>query len=252
MQAVSLVDTLTLWIADPSTDAADGDPNLFLIDRAIDMVRKWSGPEAPSVAYSIEKRIPAAAGLGGGSSDCAAALMGTAALLNQSIPSADLLEMAATLGSDVPFFLIKGTAKIEGRGDRVTELPDLSETWFVLASSGDPVSTGAVFSEIHSEEFGSGLATDVVLEHLRLGQVAFGGNDLTAAAIRACPSIEGVIQRLEKVAGAGNVQMSGSGGTVAAIFPSEHDARSALGALTDLPFAVVVRTVSRDETAASF
>jgi 4-diphosphocytidyl-2-C-methyl-D-erythritol kinase len=80
---------------------------------------------APDLAISVEKRIPSPTGLGGGSSDAAAVLRALAALWGLHWPPARLAEVAATLGSDVPFFLTGGVAHCTGRGERVEALPDL-------------------------------------------------------------------------------------------------------------------------------
>lgn len=146
MQTVSLTDTVTVRRSaedgvrlghvafEPSDLRVDdgvlnGDGNLAVrgVQSLVDDIRLDVG-----LRVDLRKRIPAASGLGGASTDVAAALTLTRLLLAPDLPEAVILRHAATLGSDVPFVLNGGTALVEGRGDVVTPLPMLPETWFVI------------------------------------------------------------------------------------------------------------------------
>ncbi len=124
MQTVSLSDTLEFRPDDEfrftCSDASLAQGNL--VERAAMLLRQ-SSQESRNVSIALHKSIPVAAGLGGGSSDAAAALIGLNRLWNLGLPCADMTRFAAQLGSDVPFFLSGGTCFVSGRGEQVEPLP---------------------------------------------------------------------------------------------------------------------------------
>ncbi len=160
MQTIDLCDELTLepssavslQCSDPALETAD---NLVL--RGAHLLRNRSGFEGGVKAH-LRKSIPVAAGLGGGSSDAAAALAGLRRLwgLEQAVP--DLRPLAAALGSDVPFFLSGGTAIAEGRGDVITSLPALPRTHLVLLAPRVeiPNKTASMYANLTSEQHTDG------------------------------------------------------------------------------------------------
>jgi 4-diphosphocytidyl-2-C-methyl-D-erythritol kinase len=157
------------------------------------------GAEPDLVCLALEKRIPAAAGLGGGSSDAAAAwrLGRHAAGAAASVTAGDLASLAL-LGADVPFFAAQcAAATVTGIGERVVPLPAPAPAWVVLAHPGFGLSTEAVYGELRSAD----LASDRP-----------DGNDLLAPALRLRPAL---LDLLRQVAGAGGEpRMSGSGPTL--------------------------------------
>ena len=138
MQSVSLADRLVL-AETPGSDvtlsvtgpAPAGEENLAVA--AVRALRDRAGVNH-GAAVHLEKAIPVAAGLGGASSDAAAALVAASCLWSLALPGADLADTAAGLGSDVPFFLHAGTALVTGRGERIRPLPPLGEVWFVIVT----------------------------------------------------------------------------------------------------------------------
>src|SRR5579872_277431 len=150
MQTVTLADTLifrtareiSLTCSDP---VLEGRGNL--VYRAATLLREHCRIAA-GCAIHLEKRIPHAAGLGGGSSDAATTLLGLSTLWQLSLDCSALTDLAKELGSDVPFFLYGGTALVGGRGERVNRLSRDPELWYLLANPGVPVSTRAVFSAL--------------------------------------------------------------------------------------------------------
>ena len=248
MQTISLHDTLSLYIEDEveGSDAGRNSlPEYSLIDRAIEAVRALR-KDLPEIGYRLEKRVPVAAGLGGGSADCAAAIRGTAKLLDIDLSGDTAHEMAVSLGSDVPFFLTGGTALVEGRGETITPLADAPKAWFVLAGVGTPVSTGTVFDAYTRGDQGDGKATDRVLGALSTGRVDFGGNDLLAPAVRTFPEVAQTLDTLSQVAAADPVAMSGSGGTMVAVFDSALAAEAAYEtAAGRVPWLTLATTVDR-------
>jgi 4-diphosphocytidyl-2-C-methyl-D-erythritol kinase len=172
------------------------------------------------VRIRLTKRIPAAAGLGGGSSDAGAVLRALAASFPDALDAGTLARLALRLGADVPFFLAPRPARVGGIGERIQPLADLPPFDCVLANPGVPLSTAAVFAAFDAEPTRSAPALDRGLG-LDLA------NDLEPAAGRLCPAIGPLRDRLRAV-GARAVGLSGSGPTVFGIFPDAAEATSAL------------------------
>ena len=141
LQTVDLADTLTLQPSDALAVTCD-DPALSgkanIVWVAANALARRAGI-TPAASIHITKRIPVAAGLGGGSADAAAALIGLNRFWRLNLWSDELAELAATLGSDVPFLLAGGTALATGRGDRLTALPALPATAVLLVVSRDTI-----------------------------------------------------------------------------------------------------------------
>ena len=160
MQTIDLCDELTL---EPSADvslrcsepALENGDNLAL--RAAGLLRSHTGFEGGVEAY-LRKSIPIAAGLGGGSSDAAAALVGLRRLWGLEGAVADLRTLAATLGSDVAFFLSGGTALAEGRGDKVRSLPLMPTAHVTLLAPRVEIAnkTAAMYARLTPESYTSG------------------------------------------------------------------------------------------------
>jgi 4-diphosphocytidyl-2-C-methyl-D-erythritol kinase len=172
MQAVSLFDELTIHTGPPVEPAGYRDDTLGLAMRvfappdagagevpagpenivwraAVSCLAAAGRPDRshPGLSLILKKNIPAGAGLGGGSADAAAALLGLNRLLALSLTPADLTELACSLGSDVPFFLAGGTALGRGRGEIVSRLRG-AQGWLVLANPRRAVATRAVYEEL--------------------------------------------------------------------------------------------------------
>ena len=122
-------------------------------------------------AIRLRKGIPVAAGLGGGSADAAATLEALRRLWRVDLSEGALYGLAAQLGADVPFFLRGGTALASGRGDVITVLPPLPETWLVLlpASAALPSKTAALYARLRPEHYGDGSSVDALADALRAG-----------------------------------------------------------------------------------
>jgi 4-diphosphocytidyl-2-C-methyl-D-erythritol kinase len=128
------------------TDAIPTGPD-SLVFRAAATLREEHGVKQP-VEIEIRKKVPVAAGLGGGSADAAVTLMGLAHMWKLRLDGRDMATVAARLGSDVPFFLAGGAALARGRGERVQRLPALPATWVVLARPRFPVLTEWAYRQI--------------------------------------------------------------------------------------------------------
>ena len=201
---IPLHDTISLEVSEAiscvMTGMPDVPPEVNLASRAAVALREATGCRR-GVRIASEKRIPAGAGLGGGSADAAAVLNGLNALWDLHLPKRELCEIAARVGSDVPALTLGGAVLMEGRGEKVTplaatdgaRLPDPSA--IVIFTPDIFASTSAVYREFRETDRGR------------------GPNDLQPAAIRRYPGISEAIRQLEQQ-GLTRVTMSGSGSTV--------------------------------------
>ncbi len=254
MQTVALCDTVTLAPApeDVRTLICD-DPALAtttnLALRAVDalaMVAQAAG----GVALELRKAIPVQAGLGGGSSDAATVLLALARLWGTALATEGLRAVAAGLGSDVPFFLTAGTARVRGRGEDVVPLPDLVPCWLVLLKPPVSVPTAASFGALGPGDFRDGAATEQLASRVLQGQaVAFDAlvNSFEASVERQFPAVaEG--RAALTAAGAEVVRLSGSGPTLFAPFSRLDSAADVCRTLRAAGHDVwLTRTVSRAE-----
>lgn len=250
MQTISLHDTVRFHHEESGITGSSPQGDYSLIDRAIQAVLDKAGMESPpAIGYELAKRIPSAAGLGGGSSDCATAIRAVSTMLDLNLSSEELLSVAASLGADVPFFLTGGAALVEGRGERVKPLPDARTRWFLLAGQNTAVSTKSVFEAFKSDQHGDGEATGRALAALANGYVEFGGNDLASTAIQYFPEIGQTFDTLAQVASLERIAMTGSGGTVVAMFENETQANESFRRLQNqLPWLAVASSIGREQS----
>jgi 4-diphosphocytidyl-2-C-methyl-D-erythritol kinase len=249
--AIGLYDEVTLTRADALTvtvEGADGVPTDLtnLAARAVLALAERTG-NSPDVAIHLAKGIPVAGGCAGGSADAAAALVGCVALWGSSLAKEDLLQIAATLGSDVPFSLVGGTALGKGRGERLTSVLGVGTFSWVLALSDGGLSTPAVYSELDRQRE-TGPVTVVsqptdVLSALRQGDPVLLGralsNDLQAPALALKPELQTVLAAGEELGALGGV-VSGSGPTVAFLARDAEHAESLAAGLSAIDFTVRV------------
>lgn len=179
-------------------------------------------------ALRLQKNLPVASGIGGGSADAAATLRALERLWRLDLPPAQLHAIAASLGADVPMCLASRPCWVAGIGDVLAPLPDLPEVGVILANPGIALATPLVFQR-RSGAFSAPKRFAVPATAQALAQ-ALGAtdNDLTAAAEACVPEIVAVRQRLAALPGALLVRMSGSGATCFALFASRAAATAAL------------------------
>jgi 4-diphosphocytidyl-2-C-methyl-D-erythritol kinase len=212
----------------------------------------WSAIGRPGEPHdthvALEKTIPVAAGLGGGSADAAAALTGLARLWGGA-PLSLLREVAAGLGADVPFFLSGGTALGLGRGEEIYPLVDLPTHWVVIVRPPYGVSTAEAYAW-YDEDRAAGLRDPRELQILpvpwptRAAQMV---NDLEPPVVRRHPEI-GTFRTALREAGALAASMSGSGSAVFGLFRSSTAAARAVKPLSrGGAKALLTRTLSRAE-----
>lgn len=262
MQSLELSDELYFRVTDGAAgrvaircneqDVPGGPENL--VWRAVEAFDAETGVfGADGVQVLINKRIPVAAGLAGGSADAAATLVALDHIFEMELSAERLAAMAATVGSDVPFCLGGGTALVSGRGERVEPLEPLPPFHVVLASSGQAVSTAEVyrrFDELGDAERGDEAALEESLEAL-LGGVrshAFADvypnlrNNLESATIAKDQVAE--LKEVALRAGARAALMSGSGPTVFALVSGIEEAAEVAWELEKIAPVTIVTSFS--------
>ena len=249
LQTIDLCDTIELRPAAELTltvvgvDAsAIGPVEANLALRAAELLRSRYNIAA-GASVELDKRIPGAAGLGGGSSDAAAVLRGLSRLWRLNLDDAALAALGAELGSDVPFFIYAGTALAEGRGERLTPLPDAPVTDITLVpGSGPDDKTARLFSLLRPDDFADGSTGAALAAALQRGDVRSLGdldrryrNSFDRAATVAFP---GLVERRAALAAATGhpTRLAGAGPSIFALAAAD----------TLLPpGALWVRTLSR-------
>ncbi len=221
-----------------------------LVWRAAELVwkagRRRGAPRG--VVVTIAKRIPMQAGLGGGSSDGAAAIRALASLWRVRLPRARRHGLAAAMGADVPYFLEGGTALGRNRGDRLSRLDDRPRAWVVLDGS-----------TLRRQHQGGVLLVGSRGRAGRAGQAGQAGragqdfsNDLQPVVARRHPIVATLVAALER-AGAFQASLSGSGSAVFGLFARRSQAERAARALrrrAPRRLVLVTRTLTRRECAA--
>ena len=230
--SASAAAALTLTLRGPFAAAlADaGDDNLVL--RAARALAAAAGV-APAAAITLDKRLPVAAGIGGGSADAAAALRLLSRLWGVSVAQDRLLEIAASLGADVPACLLSRPLMVAGVGERLAPLAvPLPDTSIVLANPGVPLATPAVFAA-RTGPFSAAapLASPPRTVAALAAALAARGNDLEAPARRLAPAVGEVLAALAATPGCLLSRLSGSGATGFALYPDAAAAAAAAAGL---------------------
>jgi 4-diphosphocytidyl-2-C-methyl-D-erythritol kinase len=224
LMTVSLHDRLEIRLEGRGIALEVDDPTLpsgpeNLVFRAAD--RLLGGlRDPPGVALRLYKKIPAGSGLGGGSSDAAAVLVGIDRLLDLRLDPAILARHAAALGSDVPYFLTGGAALATGRGADITPLPDPPARELLIVHPGTALSTREVYAQFEEPlTLAPKPASIPGFERIPVDIASWvrSGNDLEPHAVRLCPAI-GAIRSLLQSAGAEVAAMTGSGSAVFGVF----------------------------------
>ena len=219
-----------------------------LCHRAADLLLRHCGKHA-GVGIRIEKRIPVAGGMGGGSSNAAATLWGLNLLYDLRRSREELMRLGAELGSDVPLFFCRGAAFVSGRGERVEELAALAPRWLVIANPGFGISTASVYRRLRmpltSEE--AGIRMRALVESGE-EEAALSGcfNRLEEVVLDAYPAVAALKQRLSLL-GASPVLVSGSGPTVFGVMRGAEMAKRVASSLAEIGLrAVACRTLERN------
>lgn len=182
------------------------------------------------VIITLDKHIPVAAGMAGGSSNAAAVLFGMNRMFDLGLSQSELMERGVKLGADVPYCIMRGTVLAEGIGEELTELPPMPKCIVLVAKPSISVSTKVVYEALDSQEIIKHPDIDALIAGLNKGNLheiaAAMGNVLEDVTIPMHPIIEDIKNEM-KAQGALNAMMSGSGPTVFGLFENKAHARKA-------------------------
>jgi len=243
LQRIDLYDTITLTAADDLSVEGFGEDTI--VRSALATLARWAGVK-PAWHVHIEKRIPVAAGLGGGSSDAATALVLANETLDAPLGTDELHRLASGLGADVPFFLHSGTKLATGDGSELAtvDLPIEYVVVLVVPNGVTKDSSGAVYAEFDARAGETAFAARSAGVHDALAAVR------TAADLSALPPNDLASSPLahELVAlGAFRADVSGAGPTVYGLFTTEAEAQSAAQQLAGMGRTFVARPIAAAE-----
>lgn len=248
MQSLALHDVITLT-AQPKQitltvqgDAPPGRDNL--VYRAAELLQQYAGCDQ-GVSILLEKKIPLAAGLAGGSADAAAVLRGLNKLWNLNLTYRELLSLAAQLGSDVSFCLRGGTVLATGRGEQLAPLPAAPLMGVILVKPPFGVSTASVYQGFAAAKPQKRPDTEAMKRALGRQNIAAVAtelaNDLEYVTLEMFPELKGIKEQLRQ-AGAKGVLMSGSGPTIFGITALEE--MEQVAARLKIPEAQIITTTT--------
>lgn len=248
MQHIELADEMTFENSRWMKLTIDGQTlpvgNRNLVIRAANALNEYMGTRK-GARITLKKRIPVRAGLGGGSADCAAALIALNRLWKFRLPVDTLCEIGAKLGADVPFCIRGGLCRVSGIGEIIEPMACGPRIPMVLLHPGGGLSTQTVFGKFDAEKYPAlHVDTLAVAEAVQNGDIdayaQVAGNALEAPAIALMPEVAEAMQQL-RAAGAGAVRMSGSGSAVFGLFDSDEAARIAA---EQLPGSILTASLS--------
>jgi 4-diphosphocytidyl-2-C-methyl-D-erythritol kinase len=242
VHTVSLGDELHLTLThEPRTrvevEGLDIDPSTNLVWRAAELLRTRVDTKR-GADIRLSKRIPAAAGLGGGSSDAAATLVGLNRLWATQLATQELQNLAAEVGSDVPFFVRGGAALMRGRGDRLEVLSPLKGQWLVLLAPGHTVAdkTRRLYAALEPRDLSSGDMTLRAVARLKHGELLPECelvNAFERAARQVFPGLEEMWHAAERLTSK-RFLLSGAGPALFALAASRFEARRLAARLESL------------------
>ena len=221
-----------LQITGPFAQWLDASPS-NLVWRAAEVLRDHCGGEqCGSAVLRLEKNLPVASGIGGGSSDAAAAIRALRHYWKLQIDDVEIVKLALQLGADVPMCLSSRPCRVSDIGEKIEQI-ELPPLHLVLVNPGIPLSTASVFANKSPSNLDPPQVishfhdTDSVVDHLRLCR-----NDLQQSAIELVPEIAHCLQALDKQPNIRLSRMSGSGATCFGLFPSHEAANLAQASLS--------------------
>lgn len=232
LQTVALCDTVAVHAAPGPALTIAAAPGADLGPPEVNLAWRAAAayPQSGPAAVRLRKRLPAAAGLGGGSSDAAAVLRGLDRLSSRPLGAPRLEEIGATLGSDVPFFVRGGTQLAAGRGERLRPLPDAPPAWLVLVTP--PLAAGPktarLFGLLGAADFGDGAATARLVRLLSAGRAPTAEtlcNTFDRVADAAFPDLARYRQPL--IEACGHALLCGAGPALFALVAGACEARTA-------------------------
>lgn len=253
MQSVSLYDTLEFSLSDGDEIEIETDvigiplDEKNLIWKAIEaFYRHADWLERKKVKVQLDKQIPSMAGMAGGSSNAAAALIAMNELYHRPFSDFELCGIGAKVGADVPFCIVGGTVLCEGIGDKLTSLPALTDCYFVVVKPDVSISTPQAYKRFDEMTIADKPNFDCFSAGLESGDLQDVAASMYNSLECACDMQEiAVIKQKLIKNGAINAMMTGSGSAVFGVFDDEQAAKSALDSFKDYPFSDVVKPVDK-------
>ena len=248
MQTLYLYDNVTLQ--KKSAPGIEIDSNLFYLPNDEDNIA-WKAAKLlidefdikDGIRIHLDKHIPVAAGMAGGSSNAAAVLYGMNQMFRLGLSQNELMERGVKIGADVPYCLLRGTALAEGIGDKLRALPACPDCYVLIGKPAISVSTKFVYENLHANELEYHPEIDKMLDAIQwhnLNKIAdCMGNVLETVTIPHYPVIQKIKDHM-KEHGALNAMMSGSGPTVFGLFDDKATAENACEALRESRLARTV------------
>lgn len=242
MQTVGLCDTLTMkkQKKDEITMRCDlsflpTDQKNLVYQAAALMKEKYG--ISTGVEIDLRKRIPVAAGMAGGSSNCAAAIKGMSQMFDLKLSKEEMCEIGVSLGADVPYCIWGGTALAEGIGEKLTKMPPMPDCWILIAKPGISVSTAFAYKNLQLDQLHHHPDIDGMIRDLKEkdldGICSKLENVLETVTIPKYPIIRQIKEHLLTMGAEGSL-MSGSGPTVFGIFKDKKTVKKALGSLRSI------------------
>ena len=233
MQSVSLFDTLTVEKADEinvtcSKSEFSGQKNIAYT--AAKAFFEFSGVSGGADIY-IEKGIPDAGGLGGGSSDAAGVILALDKIYNTNLKLDELLKIGLSVGADVPFCIVGGTLRVGGIGEKLKPLPPLKDIFFVVAKNGEKPSTKEMYQRLDGDKNPIFVDTQSFVKELSSKGFSSAAKyiDNSFKAVTGLFGIDEILKDTNSLA----ICLSGSGPSVFAAYKNENDADNALKILKD-------------------
>ncbi len=242
MQTVGLCDTLTMkkQKKDEITMRCDlsflpTDQKNLVYQAAALMKEKYG--ISTGVEIDLRKRIPVAAGMAGGSSNCAAAIKGMSQMFDLKLSKEEMCEIGVSLGADVPYCIWGGTALAEGIGEKLTKMPPMPDCWILIAKPGISVSTAFAYKNLQLDQLHHHPDIDGMIRDLKEkdldGICSKLENVLETVTIPKYPIIRQIKEHLLTMGAEGSL-MSGSGPTVFGIFKDKKTVKKALESLRSI------------------
>ena len=255
MQAVDLSDTIHLkeaernWITTNNRHIPMNMNNLAM--RAVTLMQREFQGKVPKLEVFLEKRIPVAAGMAGGSTDCAGVMLGINKMCNLGLTQKEMEMLAAQLGSDIPFCIGGPTALATGRGEIIAPLPECPKLYLVVVKPPFGISTPKVYGNLRVNEITEHPDLQACIQGLHTKDkqqiLRTMGNVLEQSTFELQPKVK-LIKEGMRDCGAQHVLMSGSGPTVFAAFAEKEQAEQYYNRLKpQYPGAILTRTVNKEQ-----
>ena len=253
MQTVDFYDTVTLEVCDGDFISVIGMPEVeetknLAYKAAVAFFNKTGIPAGLKIF--IDKRIPSEAGLGGGSSDAAAVIRGLNEIFETNLSNEELIEMAKSVGSDVPFLVFGGSKLVSGRGEIIEDAPIFPDCYIVISKGGDGAKTAeqyAKLDEIYSEfaaRDDSNEYFDNLMNAIKNKDFPEIGNNLYNI-FEYTAGVDENVKNIMRFCGATGALLSGSGSACFGIFEEQKDARRACDTLKNYGYKAVVAQPKR-------